>query len=498
VLDAPVTTDREAIALLREALERAQYTTARLEETLELDGPFSLDWSAMPVYRRQLPRDDPFTAVTTLFLLGEPVPLGDVERAVAPLTAERLADLGLVLIEDGHALASLTILPWSGLLIASDVLEKEIPPTRSDHVLSVIPGSVTLADLTPRRPIGSTLDVGVGCGVLSLLAASHSQRVVGVDVNPRAIRFAELNLALNGISNVELRLSDVYEAVEGERFDLIVSNPPYVVSPDAQYAFRDSGRPADSFCEDLARGAPQHLTEGGKAILLLSWVHRPDEDWTAPLRRWVDGSGCDALALHMLRHEPLGYAALWTRPFRWDPIAYDRAIERWLENLRALRIEAISWGALVLRRREGTNWFGSQEAAIGSIDAAGEQLDRMIAANDHLAELGDRDGLLGARLRLADEHRIEQTLTFHEGQGTVQQAVLRLDGGFNFSVALSRDGFQLVSLFDGRPLDEVVDEVAARIDDATREQLLSQTLDTASGLYKLGFLVRADGGSRSA
>jgi protein-L-isoaspartate O-methyltransferase len=493
VPDAPTVEDRDAVELLRRAFDRAGYTSTELEQRLDLEGPFSLDWSALPVYMRALEDGSPFAAVTKLFLLGAAVPRPEIEAALAPLTTERLAGLGVAEAEGETVLASVAILPWSGFLLASDALEKELPPTRVDHVLNVVPPSVTLASLTPRRHVASTLDIGVGCGVQSLLAARHSDRVVGVDVNPRAIRFAEFNLALNRVGNVELRLGDGFQAVVGEVFDLIVSNPPYVISPETGYAFRDSGREGDAFCEELVRQAPEFLVEGGIAELLVSWVHAPDADWTAPLRGWVAASGCDTLALHFLTQEPLAYAALWNRHLRWDPLGYDRAIDRWLEHLRGLRIEAISWGAIVLRRRTGQNWFAPYPTSMATIDEAGHHVERMIAAQDLLAEAGEGDGFLAARLRPADDHRLDQTVFLQDRGGTVRRAVLRLDGGFNFEVDLSRDAFQLVSQLDGRPLGEVLAELEHRLEGVTHEELVGQAIPTVKGLFELGFLVKANG-----
>jgi hypothetical protein len=489
--DAPDTTDGEAIDLLREALDRAGYTAAELQRRLDLEGPFSLDWGALPVYVRQLSDGSAFAAVTKLFLLGAPVAPDEVEDALRPLTVSRLAGLGLAHLEGDDVVASIAILPWSGFLLASDPLEKELPPTRPDYVLSVIPPSVTLASLAPRRPVRATLDVGVGSGVQSLLASRHSERVVGVDVNPRALRFAELNLRLNRVANVELRLGDVFETVRGETFDLIVSNPPYVISPETHYAFRDSGKRGDAFCEELVGRAPGFLAEGGLAQLLVSWVARPGEDWTATLRRWVEGSGCDALAFHFLTQEPLAYAALWNRHLRWDPLGYDRAIERWLEYLGELGIESIAWGALMLRkRRAARNWFASYPSSMAALDEAGHHVERMIAAHDRLDAAANGD-LLGERLRLADDHRLDQSVVLHDRGGSVQRAVLRLDGGFNFEVDLSRDAFQLLSQLDGRTLGEVLADLAAKLEDTDEAQLRAEALPTIKGLLELGFLVPA-------
>ena len=114
--------------------------------------------------------------------------------------------------------------------------------------------SNTLANLTVRRPVARALDVGTGNGIQALLASRHAEHVVATDVNERALAFARFNLALNGVSNVELRQGSFLEPVEGERFDLVVANPPYVISPESSFVFRDSGLGRDRVSELVVRG----------------------------------------------------------------------------------------------------------------------------------------------------------------------------------------------------------------------------------------------------
>ena len=101
---------------------------------------------------------------------------------------------------------------------------------RPDFVLGVSAASTTLAQLTVRRPVPRALDLGTGCGVQSLHLARHSAEVVATDLNPRALALARLTALINGI-DLDLREGSLYAPVAGERFDLITTNPPYVMSP---------------------------------------------------------------------------------------------------------------------------------------------------------------------------------------------------------------------------------------------------------------------------
>jgi methylase of polypeptide subunit release factors len=120
--------------------------------------------------------------------------------------------------------------------------------------------------------VRSALDLCAGSGVQALFAAAHSDRVIGTDVNPRALALAKLSAALNGIQNIEWRLGDLLEPVSGERFELVIANPPFVVSPVRELTFRDSGRRADELSREIVTGAAAALAEGGFAHVLCSWV----------------------------------------------------------------------------------------------------------------------------------------------------------------------------------------------------------------------------------
>jgi hypothetical protein len=492
-VNTPRTDDREGIRLLAEALRGADYTAEHVRDTLILEGPFSRDPHELPVYLRLLPEGTAFATVAKLFLLGTPTAREEAEEALAPASVERLEAMSVLEPRLGGVGGTIDILPWSDRWVASDALAVDLPPSQPDYVLGLHPPSVVLAKLTVRQRMGTLLDIGTGGGVQLLLATEHVERSVGVDLNPRALRYAEFNAVLNGVDDrIELLEGNTYEPVEGRTFDAIVCNPPYVVSPEAQYAFRDGGLPADQFCEQLVREAPRFLNEGGYAHVLASWVHPVDEEWSAPLRRWVEGSGCDALVFHTVSQDPLSYAATWNKALRWDPVAYAGALDRWMDYDRKMGIEAIAWGAVVLRKRSGgRNWFVEHEIKTDGIDEAGYQLLRMAAAQDLLAETEVRDGLLDRSFRLADDHLLDQALHIRNGSGVVRRAALTLDGGFNFRVELDRQAFQLVSILEGRTAREAVEQVAQATEAGSRDEFRALAEPFLRRLLELGFLVES-------
>src|SRR5207302_3979249 len=132
--------------------------------------------------------------------------------------------------------------------IASDPLGED---RTAKHVTGINNPAVLLSELAVRRPAELGLDLGCGGGIQSLLMSRHCERVIATDLNPRALEFTQLNARINGVSNIETRLGSLFEPVEGLGFDLILCNPPYVISPESQLLYRDSGMPADSLCRRL-------------------------------------------------------------------------------------------------------------------------------------------------------------------------------------------------------------------------------------------------------
>ena len=158
-----------------------------------------------------------------------------MRTAVAPLDLDELRALGLVESDARGVHALVRLSGYRGLVLAHDRYDPQMATLSHDYVLDVNPTTVTLANLLVERQARTALDVGTGCGVLALLLASHTDHVVAVDTNPRALSFAAFNAHLNGLAHaVECRLGSLFEPVVGERFDLIACNPPYVISPDSQ------------------------------------------------------------------------------------------------------------------------------------------------------------------------------------------------------------------------------------------------------------------------
>lgn len=485
----PVHDRPEDVAALRALIAASGYTRPAIQTRLGTEHELLARPADYPAHLKRLEGDDGALAtLIRLFVLLASAAEDVVDRALAPLGADGLERLGLIARRPGGRLvAAIRLIPHDPFVIASDLTDAG---AGANHVPGVQRPSNTLANLTVRRPVARALDVGTGNGIQALLASRHADCVVATDVNERALTFAAFNLALNGVDNVELRLGSFLEPVAGERFDLVVANPPYVISPETSLVFRDSGLGGDRVSAELVRALPSVLAEGGFASVMVSWIQDGDDVSAAP-RGWVDGSGCDAWILHTRTDDPLGAAAGWNRDAS-SPEEYTERIERWLEYYRREGIEAIAYGTIVLRRRpQGRGWVRSTELPRGQFRESGHHLERLFAAQDFLEGVPSEELLLRERFAVAGDVGLEQRLAQEGGRWILQEATLRLNGGLGFTAGLDEYTVHVMTTLDpALPLEATLESGAVALGVEPRE-FATAGAELVRQMVQLGFVVPA-------
>jgi methylase of polypeptide subunit release factors len=425
----------------------------------------------------------PYSTCVALFWSGRPVPIAAAEAALVPLRGPDLEQLGLVTVRDGLAYPQCVIRPAEGFLVASD-----LPTAQADCVLGVVPASETLARLTVRRPRMRALDLGTGCGVQGLLLARDGGAVTSIDINPRALAFAQFNAALNELPNVECREGSWFAPVDGELFDTIACNPPYVISPDATFTYRDGGLGRDAVSRMVIREAAKHLAEGGFATVLCNWAH--GDSWTEPLRSWVADTGCDALLLHYATVAPAEYAARWNLELRArQPRDYESTVRRWTDYYASEGIGRIGLGAVILRRRAGTtHWVRPLDMAQGPSRQSSDHILRLFAAGDFLeSDAGRR--LWQHAYGFVDGHRVDQTLSYPAGAYVIEPAVFRCMPGIGLEARVEARALDvLLDCSSDRSLVDVVTEAAQRRGE-TENDVKKLVEAAVRDLVEKGFLV---------
>src|SRR5262245_54698178 len=438
---------------------------------------------------------DALDTLLRLFVIGVPVPLPVARAALAPMPVDAFATGGVLVIDGDDVESLLALRPLGGpehWVVAHDLASARGRTIAPDHVLGVSASTMALAGATIRHPITAAFDLGTGCGVQSLYASSHSERVVASDLNERAVAVSNLTMELNGISSVSVRSGDLFEPVTAERFDLVVANPPFVISPSRQYLFRDSGEPLDELCRSIVRSAPGYLSDDGHCQLLASWAHVQGEDWNDRLASWFDGTGCDALVLVRETLDPSAHAASWLRQTeasdRWAPLYDD-----WMAYYERHGIEAIGLGLITMRKRDdGHAWFRTEEAAQDFAMPCGDHLGAAFELADFVdAHPGDR--LADAILRVAPDVVLDERSQPVPGGWALTSSVLRQTAGLCREGEIDDAMAAIVAACDGTtPLGAVLRE-AARAADADASKLARAALPVMRRLVEQGFLLPSVG-----
>ena len=466
-LDGPLLAD------LRATLEATDYTVDRVVAAMGATPHAALARNqTVPAERALDGRDDPLATVIRLWPLQRPVARTSVEAAL-PGLLEPLLRAGILTESGGSVAAAVDLRPYAtddaDFWVFSDLtpgLDGHVAPMRPDWVLGLSSASSTLAQLTVRRPVGSALDLGTGCGVQTLHLAAHAETLTATDVNSRALELAAATLTLNGV-NAELLDGSLYAPVRDRRFDLITTNPPYVMSPpragEARLAYRETGYAGDELMEHLVRHAVDHLNPDGTCQILGNWAHRAGQPWDERLAGWVAGTGLDA---HVVQREVLEvpeYVELWLADAGLSGSPdYRHRYAEWLDYFAGLGIEAVGMGWLLLTRAGRDDpwlrledWPYAVEQPIAPAFAA----EAGWISDSRLPD----DALLSRAWTLTGDV-VEET-TGQPGAADPQHIVLRQQRGFRRAVDADTALAGVLGACDGDlPLGGLVDALAGLLD----------------------------------
>ncbi|HKT55569.1 MAG TPA: methyltransferase, partial [Microbacterium sp.] len=447
--------------------------------------------------------------IARLFGIGDSVPVPEVERALPGTGVGGLERLGAVVSDGGLVHPQLLIRPQDWVddtgagqwWIASDLDEAALHDALpEDHVLGVGGASFTLAGLQLPVPTGRVLDLGTGCGIQALRARLFADAVVATDVSERALRMTRLNGLLNGVDGIELRRGDMFEPVDGERFDRVVSNPPFVITPRGagmpSYEYRDGGRVGDGVTASFVRTVGSVLAPGGVAQLLGNWETRDGIGGLDRVRGWVAESDVplDAWVIERERLDPVAYAQLWIRDAGTlaGSAEYDRMLGAWLDDFEARGVTEIGFGYMLLRRpTHGAPTLARYERMPQPLAEAGlgAALARSLDAWDRVCGLDDHDVAASVLLTAPDVTEARHHLPGAEAPSVIE---LRQGGGFARVLEVDPALAALVGACDGDlPVGALVDAIAQLLE-ADAAALRADLLPRVRELLFTGMLRFAD------
>ena len=470
------------------------------------------------------PAPSPVAVLTALFMLGEPVPATALDAALPRTAAAGAAAIGLVGEPDGAGCvrARVDLRPHEAVddagevrwWVASDLGElvtgRALAP---DHVLGVGGAGLTLAGLTPRTRVRTALDLGCGCGIQTLYLLRHAEHVVATDISARALAFTAFNAALAGVSvsgapdagsepvlgsgRLELLRGSLLEPVVGRRFDLIVSNPPFVLTPPAVreaglplMEYRDAGGP---ILPGLVAGLGEHLEPGAVAVMLGNWEHRGTGSWRDAVAAWVPEE-LDAWVIERELQDPVEYATMWLRdggltPER-DAEGFDAALEAWIDDFEARDVRGVGFGYLIVHRprRPREPWRLLEEVTTSGQGVLGPHVAEVLEVREQLAGLDD-EAVADLHPLLAPDVTEERHLIPGAAEPTV--ILLRQGGGLGRALQASTAVAALAGVADGElSVGQVASAVAAlsELNAADGAALRVEMVEAARHLLTTGFL----------
>ncbi|NAZ75787.1 methyltransferase [Kineococcus sp. T13] len=458
---------RALLAGLREDLRAANYTVDGVGELVGDVASAALEREQpLPALRATEGSREPAAVLLRCATLGRAVRRAELDAALPRTGTAGAQALGLVTaagqgpddevrplvdlrpytVDDAAGAAEWWLVSDLGELATGQALA-------ADHVLGVGGASLTLASATVRTPVERVLDIGTGCGIQALHASRHARRVTATDTSERALDLAAVNAALNEVA-LDLRQGSLLEPVEeGERFGLVVSNPPFVITPRTgavpTYEYRDGGMPGDSLVARLVGGVGDVLAPGGVAQLLGNWELHEGESWSQRLEHWLEGTGLDAWVVQREVADPALYAETWIRDGgqKAGP-RFDELYAAWLDDFAARGVTGVGFGVVTLRRPERAGAplrrFEENLAALG--DPLGEVFAAGLAAHDRLAVLDD-DALGELAPRVAPDVTDERYHT--PGDPDPRIVLLRQGGGLRRVAQVDGDLAGLVGACDG-------------------------------------------------
>ncbi|CAK0756519.1 S-adenosyl-l-methionine-dependent methyltransferase [Gammaproteobacteria bacterium] len=387
---APFLIDNDDVPALRDAVSqivRIGYCETQVRRRLGLTDISDLYWRSLPIYRRErLSQRDALATAIDLFLLQGTISQQELSGLFCRTDQEVLIRAGILSIDgQGCACARASLFPVSDHLAFSEHAWPMLPhPGLSNvphnQVMSVGADSHWLARATVRRPVDSALDLCTGSGIHALLAATHSQRVLAVDINPRAVACTHFNTQVLGITNVEAVVGDLFDSVGEERFDLITANPPFVPSPINTVGFRDGGHSGEDIQRRIVTSLPHHLAPGGIVQMVTELGERDGESLEDRLRTWIGNAPIDIHILRLREYSTTNYAL--GHAVGEDYATFLDSVDAWSRNLKDQGYNRIIAVLLAFQWSDATcgppwTWSGVSEPPL--YDDAGIEIEEIFA-----------------------------------------------------------------------------------------------------------------------
>jgi len=341
---------RRKLKDLKNCLLDIGYTTKNICQLLDIPDLQSLQSPYFHYFDHYKLPQSPLADLIRLFLLSSPQSKKKIQAILGKSHFELLTELGVLIPRKTKWCSQINLFVLADTYIATDPQYRfTIWPEEyqfQDPVMYLSPDSVDLFHVTPQ-PRGRVLDLGCGSGIQGIMASSFATEVVGVDVNPRAIRFSRFNAQFNGVRNIRFVQGSLYEPVKGQQFEVIVANPPFIpAATQNRLLYRDGGASGETILSQIITESANHLTKEGKLFTVTDLFDL--EKYEKKLSCWWKGGPADILVLKGAIVPKFYYAYGHIRP-HLSYSNYVQELDCWLQCLK--NKNSIAQGFIVIYRR---------------------------------------------------------------------------------------------------------------------------------------------------
>lgn len=381
-----------ALGALHQDFLAAGYTFENIEQLLGPTATAALDRGqhlpARRVLAQPLAQGNRLAGLISCFVLADPISRSLADTIFGQLTLDGALGLNIVTItDDGDVAAIVDISTYAtdqhgDMWVASDQTALQLGHSLpEEHIVGVGKASITLAEITPRTAVTTALDLGTGCGIQAMHLLRHARHVTITDISQRALDFAVFNILLNAQQlnvdpnrlqdRVTVRTGNMLEPVAGETFELVATNPPFVIAPSqakTTHTYRETGQTGDQLVKELISHIENVLAPGGQAVMLANWEMFGPGQWYDRLATWP-GEDLDIWAIQRSSSDPAQYAEIWLRDSseNLNSATYDDAYAHYLEDFETRGVTQIGIGWVWLRRRATTAQLRKFEYLAGPV-----------------------------------------------------------------------------------------------------------------------------------
>jgi len=282
--------------------------------------------------------------------------------------------------------------------------------------------------------------------------------------------------------------------VAGRRFDLIASNPPFVLTPPAVreaglplMEYRDAGGPV---LPALVAGLGEHLEPGGAAVMLGNWEHYGADSWRDAVSAWIPEE-LDAWVIEREVQDPVEYATMWLRDGGLTPErhaeTFDAALGAWIGDFEARGVEGIGFGYLIVHRPESPRgpWRLLEEVSTSGQGVLGPHVAEVLRIRELLSGLDD-DAVAALRPVLAPD--VTEERHFVPGASEPTVILLRQGGGLGRTVQASTAVAALAGVADGELSVGQIASAVASLTGVDADALRAELVEAVRRLATHGFL----------